>query len=375
MGASNQEEKDRQAKGIDLDGISIRTDLAREAHDLALQNRSDGSGIPGVQMDEYEKDGIQVSWIQIADERGAQEVGKDPGTYLTLEVPGLKSHDSNLQKKVTSCFAEEFALFLQKIDIGPEDKVLIIGLGNRDVTADALGPFVVKHTLVTRHLFQLIPEQVEEGYRPVSAVSPGVLGTTGIETSEIVHGIIERSRPDVVIAIDALASRALSRVYTTIQVADNGINPGSGVGNKRKALNKETLGVPVIAIGVPTVVDAVTIAYDTIELVLCHLNREMTQTKPSNPLDPLNRPNLKELQAQDVQSTTRKRFMGMIGNLQPQEKRILIEEVLNPLGQNLIVTPKEVDAFIADMAKIIADGLNCALHKAVTMENVSAHAD
>ncbi len=365
----------READHLDLEGMSIRTDLALEAHDLALKKRKDYSEIPGVRKYDYEEDGIRVSWIQIENEQGAQEVGKDPGSYLTLEVPGLKGRDSNLQKRVTACFAEEFAHFLRELKVGPKEKILVIGLGNRDVTADALGPFVVKHTLVTRHLFQMFPEQVEEGYRPVSAVSPGVLGTTGIETSEIVHGIVEKTQPDLVIAIDALASRALSRVYTTIQVASNGISPGSGVGNKRKALNKETLGIPVIAIGVPTVVDAVTIAHDTIELVLGHLNREMTQKKPSNPLDPMNRPNMKELEEQQIQQETRQHFMGLVGSLEPQDKRNLIEEVLSPLGQNLIVTPKEVDAFIGDMAKIIADGLNCALHEAVTMENVSAHAD
>ena len=164
----------------------------------------------------------------------------------------------------------------------------IVGLGNWNVTADALGPFVVKHIMVTRHLFELMPEQVEEGYRPVSAVSPGVLGITGIETSEIVHGIVEKTRPDLVIAIDSLASRALTRVNTTIQVADSGINPGAGVGNRRKALTKETLGVPVIAVGVPTVVDAVTIVYDTLNLALAYLKREMGKEKTGHPLDPVN---------------------------------------------------------------------------------------
>lgn len=358
---------------LDLSQYTIRTDLALEAHEMAKQKRGDGSEIPGVQINEYEENGITVSWITIEDQQGEQELGKQPGKYLTLEVPGLRSKDSELQNRVAVKFAEEFERYLQEIGIDVNAKVLIIGLGNWRVTADALGPSVVNNILVTRHLFELMPDQVEQGYRPVSAVSPGVLGTTGIETSEIVFGIVERTNPDLVIAIDSLASRALQRVNTTIQVADTGINPGSGIGNKRKGLTKETLGVPVIAIGIPTVVDAVTIAHDTIDYVLANVNREMTQKTPSNPLDPLNRPSMKELQSQEITSETRSKMMGMIGTLSDEEKRQLIHEVLNPLGQNLIVTPKEVDTFIEDIGNLVANGLNSALHQSVDMGNVQAY--
>lgn len=358
---------------LDLSQYTIRTDLAREAHEMAMQKRGDGSAIPGVHIDETEEDGITVSWITIEDEAGGQELGKQPGTYLTLEVPGLRSKDSELQKRVAAKFAQEFERYLQEINIDINAKALIIGLGNRRVTADALGPSVVNNILITRHLFELMPDQVEPGYRPVSALSPGVLGTTGIETSEIVFGVVERTKPDFVIAVDSLASRALQRVNTTIQIADTGINPGSGIGNKRKALTKQTLGVPVIAIGIPTVVDAVTIAHDTIDYVLANVNREMTQKTPSNPLDPLDRPNMKELQEQEVNPETRSKMMGMIGTLSDQEKRQLIQEVLNPLGQNLIVTPKEVDTFIEEIGNLVANGLNSALHQSVDMTNVEAY--
>lgn len=362
-------EKEHQ---IDLSRYSIRTDLAREAHDMAVQQRGEGSSIPGVRIEETTENGITTSWIRIENEAGGEQMGKVPGTYLTLEVPGLRSKDSMLEQRVSTHFAEQFSQFLQEVGIGPDAKTLLVGLGNWNVTADAFGPLVVKHSMVTRHLFQLAPEQVSEGYRSVSAISPGVLGITGIETSEIVYGVVKESQPDFVIAFDSLASRALSRVNTTIQIADTGINPGSGVGNRRKALNKETLGIPVIAIGVPTVVDAVTIAYDTIDFVLSHLSREMQGIR-SNPLDPYNRPTVRELEQHQVPPETKNRMMGMFGGLDPEEKRQLIHEVLSPLGQNLIVTPKEVDSFIANIAKLVANGVNCAMHEAVTMENIASH--
>jgi len=368
-GDSTMNERDHS---IDLGAYSIRTDLAKEAHAMAAERHGDGTSIPGVRVEEKTEEGITTSWIWIEDGPGAEEMGKVPGTYLTLEIPALRSRDSMLERRVSEHFARQFHRFLEEVGIAPDARCLIVGLGNWDVTADALGPLVVKHTMVTRHLFELAPEQVDDGYRSVSAISPGVLGITGIETTEIVHGVVEKSKPDFVIAFDSLASRALSRVNTTIQVADTGIHPGSGVGNKRKALNKETLGIPVIAVGVPTVVDAATIAHDTIDYVLSHLGRELAGVR-SNPLDPMARPTVKELEGYEVPKHTRERMLGMVGVLDPDEKRQLIHEVLAPLGQNLIVTPKEVDSFIANMAKLIANGVNCALHEAVTMDNVASH--
>ncbi len=362
----------RKTDELDLSRETIRTDLAREAHQLARERQGEPSSIPGVRIEEEEEDGITTSWIWIDDQEGADEIGKVPGTYLTLEAPKLRTKDSMLQHRVAQHLADQFARFLQELDIGPDASCLLVGLGNRHVTADALGPLVIQHSLVTRHLFQLAPDDVSEGYRPVSALSPGVLGITGIETSEIVRGVVERTQPDFIIAFDSLASRALSRVNSTIQIADTGISPGSGVGNKRKALTEETLGVPVIAVGVPTVVDAATIAHDTINFVLSHLSREMHGIR-SNPLDPFNRATVKELTEHQVPAETSNKMLGMIGGLSEEEKGQLIREVLQPLGQNLIVTPKEVDSFIGDMAKLIANAINCALHEAVTLENATTH--
>jgi spore protease len=273
-------------------------------------------------------------------------------------------------------FAKEFKRFLDQMGLTEDKKALVIGLGNWNVTPDALGPMVVENLLVTRHLFVLASETVQEGYRQVSALSPGVLGITGIETSEIVFGVVEKSKPDFVIAIDALASRALHRVNTTIQIADTGIHPGSGVGNKRKAIDKATLGIPVISVGVPTVVHASTIVNDCITYILGHLGQSMQESNRAfNRLSVSTAPERKEPYTEEdlPDLEARKTFMGVVGQLGEDEKRQLIHEVLQPLGQNLIVTPKEVDEFMEGIANIIAGGLNNALHRAVGNENIGAY--
>ncbi|HZG84146.1 GPR endopeptidase [Paenibacillus sp.] len=329
---------------LDLSAYSVRTDLAVEAREMATQR--DRIAIPGVDSETYEEDGIYVTKIDISSEEGANALGKRPGHYLTIEVPGLRHKDSKLQDRVATLFAKHFESYLEKAGIGKDAKVLIVGLGNWNVTPDALGPIVVENVMVTRHYFELMPDQVAPGYRQVSAVAPGVLGITGIETSEIVQGIVEKSKPDLVIAVDALASKALERVNTTIQIADTGIHPGSGIGNKRKGVTKESLGVPVIAIGVPTVVYASTIVNSTIELLSQNFGK---QTENTNAI------------------------LGMLPSMTEQDRLGMVREVLNPLGHDLLVTPKEIDQFIEDIANIIASGLNAALHEAVDVNNVSAY--
>jgi spore protease len=330
--------------GLDLSMYSVRTDLAVEAREMA--SPEPGSTIPGVESESYEEDGVYVTKIAISSEQGAQALGKRPGNYLTIEVPGLRQKDSDLQDRVATLFAKHFETYLQSANIQKDAKVLVVGLGNWNVTPDALGPIVVENVMVTRHYFELMPDQVAPGYRQVSAVAPGVLGITGIETSEIVQGIVEKSKPDLVIAIDALASKALERVNTTIQIADTGIHPGSGIGNKRKGVTEETLGVPVIAIGVPTVVYASTIVNSTIELLAQNFGKQTGNTNA---------------------------ILGMLPNMTEQDRLGMVREVLNPLGHDLLVTPKEIDQFIEDIANIIASGLNAALHDAVDVNNVSAY--
>ncbi len=329
---------------MDLNEFSVRTDLALEAKETASQTL--GEDIPGIQMESEEGEGIRVTRIVVENEEGARSIGKQPGHYITIEVPELRNKDTELQNKVATKLAQVFEQFLQQIGIKETAKVLVIGLGNWNVTADALGPIVVENVMVTRQYFELMPEQVSPGYRPVSAIAPGVLGTTGIETSEIVQGIVEKSRPDLVIAIDALASKALERVNTTIQIADTGINPGSGIGNKRKGLDMQTLGIPVIAIGVPTVVFASTIVNNSLEMLVNHFKKQTEKTD---------------------------KIFGLLDTLPENDRLQLVREVLNPLGHDLLVTPKEIDQFIEDIANIIASGLNAALHEAVDVDNVSAY--
>jgi spore protease len=329
---------------LDLRNYSPRTDLALEARESAAG--PNGRPIPGVETDVLEEEGIRITKIAITSEEGSRAIGKLPGHYITLEVPELRNKDSELQNRVATKFAQEFSSFLQRIDIAPQAKVLVIGLGNMNVTPDALGPLVAENVLVTRHYFELMPDKVSPGYRSVSAVAPGVLGTTGIESSEIVQGIVEKSRPDLVIAIDALASKSLERVNTTIQIADTGIHPGSGIGNKRKGLTAPILGVPVIAIGVPTVVYASTIVNNAFDMMRSHFRQQTANTG---------------------------QILGMLDNLHENERLQLVREVLGPVGHDLLVTPKEIDQFIEDIANIIASGLNAALHEAIDASNVAAY--
>lgn len=328
----------------ELSEYSARNDLALEAKEYASQTL--GEQIPGINLQTSEDDGIKVTTITVETEEGARSIGKQIGNYVTIEVPDLRNKDSDLQDRVATQFAGVFEGFLKKIGVSESDKALVIGLGNWNVTADALGPIVVENIMVTRHFFELMPDKVSPGYRQVSAVAPGVLGTTGIETSEIVQGVVEKSKPDFVIAVDALASKSLERVNTTIQVADTGIHPGSGIGNKRKGLDLSTLGVPVIAIGVPTVVFASTIVNNCIDLMIKHFKIETANTD---------------------------KIFGLLDELSEEERIQLVREVLSPLGHDLLVTPKEIDQFIEDIANIIASGINAALHDAIDVDNVSAY--
>lgn len=329
---------------LDLQQYNVSTDLALEANELAERPR--GGPVPGIHSEVEESDGITITMLQVQNEEGAKAIGKMQGHYVTIEVPGLRDGDTKLQDMVATRFAKHFESFLERLAIPKTARVLIIGLGNWNVTPDALGPLVVENVMVTRHFFELMPDQVAPGYRSVSAVAPGVLGITGIESSDIVQGIVERSNPDLVIAIDALASRALERVNTTIQIADTGIHPGSGIGNKRKGLTQDILGVPVIAIGVPTVVYASTIVNNTFEMMRSHLERQNGDTK---------------------------QIFGLMNEMEEQERLQLVREVLGPVGHDLLVTPKEVDQFIEDIANIIASGLNASLHDAVDSGNVAAY--
>ncbi|GIP25088.1 germination protease [Paenibacillus sp. J23TS9] len=329
---------------LDLQQYSVRTDLAVDAREMAAKQYP--GSIPGVDEEVSDKDGIKITRLNVLNDEGSQAIGRIKGHYVTLEVPGLRNGDTGLQERVTEAFAREFEDFLTLIGIQKKNTVLIVGLGNWNVTPDSLGPLVVENVLVTRQYFELMPDQVAPGYRQISAIAPGVLGITGIESSEIVQGIVERTKPDLIIAIDALASRSLERVNTTIQIADIGIHPGSGIGNKRRGLTQEVLGVPCIAIGVPTVCYASTIVNNVMEMMKKHFGQETNQTRE---------------------------IMGLLDGISENERLALVKEVLEPLGHDLIVTPKEIDEFIEDIANIVASGLNASLHDAVDSGNSGAY--
>lgn len=240
----------------------IRTDLALEVRESFPEDDVEIKGVVLTEeFDESKK--IRITTVEIKDERGAKAMEKPIGTYITIEAPELDKSSEDYCKPVSDLIAK----YLRKLtgDLSKEE-VLVVGLGNREVTPDALGPQVIDNLFVTRHLIREFGEEFKKKNHlgTVSAISPGVMAQTGMETVEIIKGVIKETNPKLIIVIDALASRSISRLNTTVQIADTGISPGSGVGNNRKALNEESLGVKVIAIGVPTVVDAATIVADTL---------------------------------------------------------------------------------------------------------------
>ncbi|GAA0602051.1 GPR endopeptidase [Virgibacillus siamensis] len=355
----------------------VRTDLAVEAKDMYVEKEENKQQqeINGVTVKEREESNIRISNVEVDDE-GSKLIGKKPGTYITIYADGVKRQDTKRQEAAAKIFAEELKKLIDEEGLPANANGLIVGLGNWNVTPDALGPMSVEKVLVTSHLFQMDHESVSDGYRPVAAVTPGVMGVTGMETSDIIFGIVEKFNPDFVIAIDALASRSIERVNETIQIANSGIHPGSGVGNKRKELSKETLGIPVFSIGVPTVVDAVTITSDTIDYLLKHFGREWREKdNPSKSLTPASMTfGDKKFTEDDLpDDEQRKTVLGIVGGLSEDDKRALIKEVLTPIGHNLMVTPKEVDGFMKDMATLLATGLNAAMHEKVTVENFASY--
>ena len=251
---------------MDLDfykNNNINVDLAIEAHDIVRGQL--GTEIPGAVVDRHKFPNAAVTTVKVVEERAAQMMGKPVGTYITIEAPAIRDNNRIAQKEVAEVLAQQLSSLFSLPD---NANVLIVGLGNWQATPDSLGPKVVEQTIVTRHLYRYAPEELKGGMRSVSAMAPGVLGITGIESAEIIKGVVEKIQPELIIAIDALAAGSVDRIGTTIQIADTGVSPGSGIGNKRTGINRETMGVLTIAIGVPTVVNAAIIAQITIERFL-----------------------------------------------------------------------------------------------------------
>ena len=310
---------------------NFRTDLALERRDLYNKAHNIEKDIDGIETEEEKiDDNISVSRVKITNEKGEEAIGKKKGNYITVDVKNLKIANEEEIQKTSEVVTKELKTLLAK-HVAEKDSILIVGLGNIYVTPDSLGPKVINEIDITRHLLEYMPEVLDENTREVSAISPGVLGTTGIETMEILKGIVDNVKPKLVIIIDALASRNIERISSSVQLADTGIVPGAGVGNARKELTESTLGIPVIAMGIPTVVEAATIAADSLTLFI----KKAQENGKSN--DFLNR-------------------------LQEEDKYQIIKEILAPEEYNLIVTPKEIDNLIEKMKDIVARGINFAIN-------------
>lgn len=288
--------------------LTIRTDLAAEARDLWRESAGETTRLPGVRARDEEAQGLPVARVEILDAEGERALGKPPGVYLTLDVATLWRREEGIFARVVRAMAELLGPLL------PEGPVLAAGLGNPAMTPDALGPRTLDHLLITRHLQEVLP-----GFRPVAGLGAGVLGTTGLEVAEWVRGAAEHVKPAAVVLIDALAARGLDRLCSTVQLSDTGLIPGSGVGNHRMALNRETLGVPVLSVGVPTVVDAETVARD------------------------------------------------LLADSGAEEAPLLAGR-----GRRLFVTPDSIDARIRELAKVVGYGLNLALQPDLEIEDLDA---
>jgi spore protease len=313
-----------------------RTDLALEAREALTRKVQEN--IPGVLVETVEAEDIVITRVDITTPDAERMMGKIQGKYITIEAQGLRYKDTPLQVKVMNFLAQELATL---VDLPRNATVLVVGLGNWNVTPDALGPKAVEKIVVTRHLQDMLSPELKGGVRSVCAIAPGVLGITGMETAEIVHGIVSKIKPHVVIAIDALAAASSHRVNTTVQLSNTGIHPGSGVGNKRFGLTQESLGVPVIAIGVPTVVHATTIAMDTINALQEH--------------------------------AAFARYFKSMEHLSDSDRQIIVGQVLPETLGDLMVTPKEVDRLIADIADVVSGGINQAMHPHIDYKNIHVY--
>lgn len=315
--------------------LSFRTDMADERVDTykRVHNLTE---VDGVKVESQNENGVITTVVDVLNENGEKAVSKQIGKYITMEITDIELLEETEKQALEAEVAKQV-----KTLIGEDEKksILVVGLGNIAVTPDALGPKVIKSIDITRHLLHYAKELVDPSTRSVSAISPGVLGTTGIETSEIVNSIVEKVKPDMLIVIDSLASGSVHRIGNTIQLSNTGITPGEGVRNKRDAINQESLGIPVIAIGVPTVVDMATITNEAIDKMIENAKNEVSDFT-SNAVDKENMLKAFETFEQDTR-------YDMIAN------------VLNT--ENYIVTPKEIDEVMNTVSDVIAGGINLAV--------------
>ena len=310
--------------------INFRTDLASERRDIFKKANNIENEIQGIESEKEEiNENLKIERVKITTEEGEKAIGKPKGNYITIDVNNLKIAQEDEISKASEVLANELKKIVD-LHTDKQGSTLVVGLGNIYVTPDSLGPKVINEIEVTRHVIKYLPQYVEEGTREISAISPGVLGTTGIETVEILKGIVDNIHPKLVIVIDALASRSIERISSTIQISDTGIVPGAGVGNTRAEISQRTLNIPVIAIGVPTVVETAVLVNDCLDLFIEKLQNEAKSN------DSLNK-------------------------MKEKDNYEEIKEALVPNDYNLIVTPKEIDDLIENMKDIVAGGINSSL--------------
>lgn len=308
---------------------NFRTDLADERADIFKKTNHIENNIDGVETNIREEKNIKITEVKIINENGANAIGKPIGNYITIDIKKLKVATEEEIEKYGDILSKELRKLVD-MHSAKQDEILVVGLGNIYVTPDSLGPKVINEIDVTRHILRYMPEALEQGTRSVSAISPGVLGTTGIETLEVITGIVENIKPKLIIVIDALASRSIDRISSSIQLADTGIVPGAGVGNTRKELSEKTLNIPVIAVGIPTVVESAVLVNDCLNLFITKLQEEAKSNEYLN-------------------------------QLKEKDNYEEIKEALIPENYNMIVTPKEIDELIENMKEIVARGINYAV--------------
>ena len=310
--------------------LNFRTDLASERRDIYQKVQGTEGKLNGIESQKEQiNEKLSVERVKITNEEGEKAIGKPKGIYTTIDIKNLKVAQEEEINKASEVLAKELGDIIS-MHIDKQGEILVVGLGNESVTPDALGPKTINEIEVTRHFINYMPQYVKEGTRMVSAISPGVLGTTGIETVEILKGVVQNINPKLVIVIDALASRSIERISSTIQISDTGIVPGAGVGNTRKEISQETLGVPVIAIGIPTVVELATLVSEGIDIFIERLQEKAESNEYLN-------------------------------RLQQNDKYEEVKEALNIGEYNMIVTPKEIDGLIENMKEIVAQGINLAM--------------
>lgn len=309
--------------------LDFRTDMADERESIYKQTNN-LDNIPGIETEKkIIDDNISTTTVKITNKEGENALKKPIGTYITIDIKKIKLATNEILEKATNTITNSLKEIINS-HCNPDDEILIVGLGNQFMTPDSLGPKVVSEIEITKHFLKYTPQYVIEGTRSVCAIAPGVLGTTGIETSEIIKSIVDKIKPKMLIVIDSLASKSIERISSSIQISDTGIVPGGGVGNARDELSYSTMGIPVIAIGVPMVVESAILVNDCLDLFISKLQEEAKSN-------------------------------SYLNELKQKDNYEIIKESLNPTDYNMIVTPKEIDDLIDIMKNIIAKSINFAV--------------